>query len=538
MATTYTSLGPDGTVGTIGGLADLMRNSGGDQAEALNALAANIRSGLATATKSPEFQQVDPATGKSYAETFGENIVKYSVSPLLSDDEREAFEKDFQITAGDGGSILTFLMLDHGYSDDFVLGAADKLDSFEKLAKDSIMPADVWYSHNGYSPLEGNGDGGYADDPMAAIMGNLGAHPAAGLEFFTEDPNRQKFYFNDRTWKADGYEGISEAAEGISTDLDNLRKHPDGTTKLAATFVDYISNADGFNAEDAKAASPYIAKLLKFYMPAVDASLHSGRTEQDGHDLTPGNGPFDQAYFGHFDHYPEFFKNDMESLTTVGMSTADGMQSIAEGVGGYQGTRLNNMAVVLGQDPENFKKGNELKDIIQSGAALRGFMEHAVGETEIDGAKDQDAQRQAFIDIVSDVVGEVPIPGADALGDAGSKVVEFGWSKAMSAGTDAASSHFANQTEGATSDANTRASDGANEVKIETYLSLVRAGVIPYSELDPAFKDGYGNLKKFSDIKASDVPNDVRVAMSKVDDYATNFDIEGAYKNSFLAYYN
>src|SRR5690606_16545453 len=116
--------------------------------------------------------------------SFGRELVRYTVVPLLSQDEYDAFQKEFGGLGMSGANLLTFLMEDTTYDDDFLLAAANQLDEFERLSADGFMDANYWYSHNGHGPLPTNGDRGlWHDDPMAAIMNNFAANPEAGLEF-------------------------------------------------------------------------------------------------------------------------------------------------------------------------------------------------------------------------------------------------------------------------------------------------------------------------------------------------------------------
>ncbi|WP_313409649.1 DUF6571 family protein [Aeromicrobium sp.] len=524
MASMFTELGADGTVGAMANISSLMGYGGSGDPDLYADLAERLRTGLSTASNEPGFP----------AESFGREIVRYSVAPLLTDDEQRAFADEFGMGMN-GANILTFLMQDTGYDADFLLGAARTLDDFERMAKDGPLTADIWYGHNGHGPLDTGKDGLGYDDPMAAIMHNFGENPEAGLTFFTEPTedgwDRQTHYFNDREWKADGYAGISHAVEGIGTSTANLESDPEATTELVSSFLDQVANSDGFNAEDAKPASPYVADLLKFYMPAVDNALRNGADEGDG-----TSAPFALDHFGAFDHYPVLFKGDLDSLMQVAMGTQEGTQSIAEGVGGFQKTQLNNIAAQLAQNPDDPGLRTELRDILQRNASLQGFTEYSVGQVEIDGAADRDAQRQVYIDLVSDAAGLVPMPGADQVGELGGKLVDFGWSQATDLGKDAAGDAWTSEAAGATDNAETRAEAGSNRVKVDTYLSLIEAGVIPRDEVPDHWYEN-GRLISQSDISDEEMGSYTQSAMNGVNEFATNYDLEGAYRESFESFY-
>lgn len=292
-----------------------------------------------------------------------------------------------------------------------------------------------------------------------------------------------------------------------------------------------MTNSEGFNAEDAKAASPHVAELMKFYTPGIDAALHNPDNSGE-----PGTEPFKLDHFGKMDPYPKFYKGDLENMMKVSMSTQDGMTSIAEGVGAFQQTQINNIAAELAQNPNDTGLRTELRDVLERGGHLQGFAEHAVGEVEIDGAKNSDAQRQAFIDLTSEVAGMVPLPGAEQVGDLGSKVIGYGVGQAIDLGTDAAGEKFASETAAATDNAETRASEGVNRVELNALFALERAGVVDIPASDETFmKDG--KVIQMSDVPAADVDRYAREAMNYLNEYVTAGDFEGTYKNAFLDYY-
>ncbi|MGY0540323.1 hypothetical protein ACW14X_22610 [Nocardioides sp. YJ-D4] len=488
----YKDLGADGTVASMARIEEYLRMQMPDSGS-VNTLASNLRSGLASASNDPGFP----------AEQFGHDIVKYAgpSGVYLSDDEQDALRDRYPNWGGTGGaSVLTYLMKDHDLNGNLVLGAAEELDRFER-ADGALMDAKTWYQHTGHSPLDTGNDGGWGDDPMAAIMGNLGDHPEQGYQFFTEDAERQKFYFNDRTWQADGYAGISQAAAGISTDPELVKQHPEGTAMIASRFVDYVANSEGFNAEDAKPASPYVSEILKNYMHSVDDALHAR-----GEDGEAGVYTSTPVALGDIANSPRFFANDIESLLKVGASSQEGLVNLAEGVGTYQQSQINNAAYQIQQNPGDYRDGNVLSDVMQHSAYLNGAVEHAIGSVEIEGAANTDKQIQTFTSLVGDVAGMVPLPGTGAVGT----VVEFGVGQAIDLATDKADGHFANFEEAATDHANERAAASLNESRVNALDALVKSGVV---ELAPEHRERFFpegqpvDLSKLSDEELGDLAN-------------------------------
>ncbi len=521
MSSMFTELGPDGTVATLANISAAMRFSSVEH-EKLQTVAERLRSGMSTASEAPGFP----------AEDFARDIVRYSVAPMLSTEELRAFEDEFGISVSAGANLLTFVMQDTSYSDDFLLGAARTLDEYEQMGDGGFDHASYWYSHTGHGPLDTGNDSGWYDDPMAAIMHNLGENPQAGLTFFTEDEGRQKFYFNDRSWEADGYGGISHAVEGIGTDATNLQTNAEDTTKLVSQFLDEVTNSPGFNPEDAKAASPHIAGLLKFYMPAVDNTLKYGEHEGDGRSM-----PLSIEYFGDFEHYPQLYKDDLNTLMRVAMGTQDGTERVAEGIAAYQQTRVNNMAAELALDPTNGTLRQELIDVLQGRAALHGFAESSVGRVEIDGAASRDAQRQAFLDAVSSATSLVPLPGADLVGEGGSKLIDYGFNQAVSIGSGEVSDSWTNEAASVADDASVRADESLRRVKVDTFYSLVESGIVAKEDVPAQWLDERGRLKNPSDISREDLPSYAQSAMNVVNDYASDDQISGPYKDQFMKYY-
>jgi hypothetical protein len=512
----YDDLGADGTVATLGSLESYLRTGGTDPDKTAE-LAADLRRVLGTAGDDPDFD----------ARTFGQDLAKHATYQL-SDDERDAFQDRYPNYNGSGASILTFLMQDHQQDGDLVLGTAETLDDLERN-DNGFMDAQSWYSHNGYSPLTADGDyDGWYDDPMAAALGNLGDHPEQGYQFLTEEPERQDFYFHERDWEADGFAGVNELAEGVGTDADLRAEHPAEQAELVSRYFHGIATNDSFSVENAEAGSPYLADLMKHYMPGIDEALRNdGATEVGVHD-------FSKEYYGSFEDYPNFNHDDLGELMQSAVSTEDGATSIAEGIGSYNQTQINNVAAALALDPDDPHTINELRDTLQRTAGLQGFAEHAVGSVEIDVAKDHDARVQAFSDIVGEAAGLVPLPGAGLAGDA----LSAAWDHGVDLGTGAFNDAFGSQADAVTAEAESRASVGATQMKVNAYLSLVEAGVIPDSEVPDMWRDDNGNMLSVGDIRGADLSSYGQSAGDGLNDFATNYDLEGAYKNEFLSYYD
>ncbi len=514
-AALYENLGPDGVVATMGSIDSYLYIDGGGDQERLQGLAEDLRRTLATASQDPQFD----------SRRFGEDLTRYATYQL-DDDERDAYEDRYgHVNTTAGASVLTFLMGERRLDGDLVEGVAVRLDEFERTAGEDRAAS--WYSATGHNPITDDATGGWYDDPMAAALGNLGGHPDNAYDFLTDDPERQDRLFNDRSWEADGFEGITRLAEGLGTDQDLMEQHPQEQAEIVSRFFNGIATNDSFSVDNAQAGSPYLAELMKHYTPAVDQALRNDGPSE------VGSAPFSKEYYGAFDDYPVLLRDDLGELMQVAVSTEDGATSIAEGIGSYNQTQINNVAHELAQDPDDARTINELRDTLQRTAGLQGFAENAVGSVEIGGAKERDAAVQAFSDIVGQAAGLVPLPGAGFAGD----LLSAAWDQGVELGTGAFADAYGSQTEVVAAEAESRASVGATQMKVNAYLSLVEAGVIPQSEVPDIWYDDNGGLRSVGEISGAGLAAYGQSAGDGINDFATNYDLEGAYKNEFIRYY-
>ena len=514
----YRDLGADGTVATLGSIEAYLRTGGVDP-ERLRGLADDLRGTLATASSAPGFD----------ANAFGHDVARYATYQL-SEDERDAYQDRYPGYSGSGASILTYLLRDHAISGDLAQGVAEQLDVLEH--SDGVIDAQTWYYHNGFSALTADGDpgdfDGWYDDPMAAALGNLGDHPENAYAFLTQDPSRQDFYFHDRSWEADGFAGVTQLMDGLGTDPTMLALHPHDTGELVSRFMHGLATNEHFSVDDARPASPYLGDLMKHYTPAVDAALRNPDPE-----ATVGTYHYDKEHVGTFDDYPRLLRHDLTELMQVAVSTDGGATSIAEGIGAYQQTQVNNVAHALAADPTDGRRLNELQDVLQRTGGLQGFAEHAVGSTEIAAAEDHDRRVAAFSDLVGKAAGLVPLPGSGLAGDVLSAAVDQG----VELGTGALDDAYGSHTDAAAQTAETRAEVGATRLKVNAFLSLVQAGVIPESQVDHRWYDGSGNLLDVAAIPHGELGDYSLAASDGLNDFAPPTELETAYKNEFITYY-
>ena len=508
MSAMYQDLEPSGTARALNML-EQQQGMYGD-GSALD-LAKTLRQGLATASEDTSFP----------SESYGKDLAHWFLTPMLSEDEQK-WMSDHDMSSNAGAALLGFMMRDVDYSADFLTGAANELDSFEQMSAESDwMDASTWYSHTGISPFSESEDASYTD-PMAEMMRAMSRQPEVGYDFITQE-GRADFYFDKRDWSHDGYDGIAALADRVSTDPAVYGAHPDGAAKVAAQFVDLTANSEGFNADDAKRASDSVSHLLSTYMPSVGAAMDGDGTDAGNAQNHPGG--LNVVGFGQMDHMPQFFREDLESMTGVAMSTEDGMVGMAEGVANYRQTQVNALADQLVDDPDNINLRTQLQGVMLDDAELRAFTTKIAGETEINDAYDTDQQRQFWSNLVAEGVKQVPI-NPPIVGS----IVEHG----IDMGTGAVNDAWANTAEGVTDEWEENATNGIAQMNYETYASLVESGVISENDVPPGLIDANGDIKGWNDLGSpADRSSYAANASQGMSAYISDENLESTYRSRF-----
>lgn len=483
MAPMYERIGPDGLLGTLNGIGSMLYVSTGDQG--LAHLAESLRDGLSTASTAEGFD----------AKAYGEELVRYA-TVTAGGDRQDAYFRDYPSSAM-GASVLDFLLRDVDYGEDFVRGVTWQLDEFERTA--GTLGVETWMHHTGDGwPLNGIGVDpdaamGRWPDPMAAAMGQLGRHPGLGLEFFTEDEGRYERYFSERDWSRDGFEGISRAALGIGTDAENLAQSGRDTGMFVSEFFDRISKNPEFTPEHAAAASEPIGDLLKHYMPAVQSAVGDGVSN----DSFPAQLKElkDPPYLPFVEFYPELDQGDLLKLMDVALSSEVGLARVAEGIAGYRQTVLEGFTQAYGSLEEPGAQ-DALRRVLGDAASLEGYTQQRVGEAAIAGAVSKDQQVAAFTKLVSEAAGLVPVPFSSEVGeiagDIGTKLWNTAWGHVQKLPTDHITETFASNAAAEVQTQRGAAEFSQRNMVINSYLSMVHAGVldVPADRLDVWAPDG------------------------------------------------
>ncbi len=446
------------------------------------ALAVALRASLAAATTAPGFDDAE----------FGRDLVI----------ELTEFQDPPSGHALPDAAVLQFILEGTGYSQDFVVGAADRLDYFDRVLRPhNDMPFFYnWQSSNSGPSLPLSS--GPNVDPMGAVMDQFVEHPDVGREFFAGGSvgvDRARYYFAQRDWVTDGFESVSAAVESIVTDPDNNKDFGAETSLLASQFFDWVTDNDGFSPNTAWGASEHVSAILAHYMPVVDEAVTSPTSSGE-----PGlmSKSLEFSYYGTFENAPSLFADDLKELMQVALVSDEGLSNMAVQMGAYTQHQVNNFAQARADGtPTNLM---QLEDIVSRGARLQGFAQWAVGDLDIGDAAAADARASGFTELAASAASLVPLPGAGTLGSLGSKVVSFGYAQLVDSTSELADEAFASQTEATLADWEDRARFAQSANQYNVFSAMVNAGLV---EPVPEWLDASGKPKPFAEVLAADGGN-------------------------------
>lgn len=476
MAPMYRRLGADGLLGTYDGLASSMSFSDDPN---LATLAGELRSGLQVATRAEGFD----------GEAFGQELVQLATR-TADGDTMDAFFDTYPSTPLHA-AVLDYLMRDGDYGEDFVRGVAWQLDEFERTVDPQLVQS--WMQHTGMgSPLNGlDADPGSllgrTPDPMGATMGQLGKHPGLGLEFFSDadGEKRAEFYFAERDWSRDGFQGVAEAALGIGTDPDNIANHPEKTGLFVSDALGRLPDNPRFTAEHAAGASEPLGALLKQYMPSVQIAVSSPTSA----DADAGLLTLRDDFLPRLENQPRINTGDLDSILKVALSTDEGMARVAEGIANYRQTSIGGWSAMnaAGVASATYPA---LENVLTSSTRLEGHMQELLAQMDIEGAKSRDQQIAAFTGLVSKAAALVPLPGAemvvDVAGTTGKQIADAAWSEIRNVPSGQITAIFGGNEDAARAAATDTFTDSQARTVVTSFLALAEAGVV---DVPPELRD-------------------------------------------------
>ena len=279
------------------------------------------------------------------------------------------------------------------------------------------------------------------------------------------------------------------------------------------------------NCEAISAASDSVSHLLSSYMPSMGAAMDGG-----GEDKEPGimSAGINLPGYGELDNMPRFFRPDLASMTSVAMSTEDGMAQMAGGVSDFRQTQVNALAVGLADDPDNIDLRTNLQSVMMDDAELRAFTTKIAGETAISDAHSTDQQRQFWTNLVAEGAKAIPIK-PPIVGT----VVDHG----ITLGAGAINDAWANSADGVEDDWEVNATNGIGQMNYEAYASLVESGVVSESDVPDAFMQD-GEMLGWNDIDTGDRSDYGSRAAGEMATYMPDESLENTYRSRFEDLYN
>lgn len=471
-----------------------------------------IRATIAAGSNAPGFD----------ANEFGKDIVN----------EATNFHDRHPGAYSDTSGTLTHLLQGKGFSDEFVGGAANELDRFERDDPDAARD---WY---------GKGPNRDADhDAMAAIMTQLGDHPKVGFDFF-DDPEKRAYYFSERGWGADGYAGIAHAIDGIGTDSELREQDQRAVSRIVGSFFDRIPEyndkwtGEAFTWDEASKGSADIAHLLGTYAPALDMGING-----DGHDTAGPDGLVEYRIGdskGLVSDLPYISKDDAAAFMKVAMATPDGAASLAHGLGEWRQTQVNYIAHELDglEGAERLECVRQFEPVFSGMGRIDGFAEHALGELEIANAKDVAKSQSFFFNALGKAGGYLPVP--DNAIDAAQALSNFGRENdgaGFPVGEDAPKEDRFTSVNDASTDAGERAAEGSNRLVMDVMRSLAMADLADMSPHDRQLLMPGGEFVDFDSLSESEKLTVLGAARTYVSPYVNPDVLDETYRKQFQDFY-
>lgn len=395
-ASMYEKLGAKGALQFLDKLGTIAYQ--GTRDDAAN-LASTFRTGLGLADAMWDDQQ-----RAQYGQDLGQAI---------EDNRRDYPPRGFE-------SALSYLLQDGHYSTELLDPLGDKLYEMD---------------YGGNSWCNDGSNLIHNKDLMASYFSSLGNNGEAALNFF-DDPQRQEYYIKDRDYLNDteGINSLLGALDAATTDPTNIsdsgRQHD--AAGLMSSIAEYLPDNDQANENFVTGdGTKHLAHMLSSYMESVSDGILN---PVDGAER-PGGITLDENGFAS----PIFEQGELKSLVKLTISNDDGIAAMRQGVSAYQNLEIS----------RDLSDGTLSESVLRQDARLEGWFMDAVGEQKIQGAEDDDKRIQAWIDMGKDLVGVIPLPGAEQVGKLGEASISYLSGAATNAGGDLFTDTFANneQTE-------------------------------------------------------------------------------------------
>ena len=280
-------------------------------------------------------------------------------------------------------------------------------------------------------------------------------------------------------------------------------------------------------------ASEDFAHILSTYMPGVQMGI-----DNTG-DISPDAG---QQYFDAFnariDNVAVFDRDGLQNFLLMSTATDQGLAEVNNGFNHWRAENLGALADGMHSNPED--NAAALRDGIQDDARLQGFLVHTMGQDTIHDAHVQDERTKATIDMFSDVVDLVPVPGASRLAEgAGQEILNYALDEAKGSGFDALKDHLANAEGQAVEEFNDQADATLDRQKFTVAQLLASHDLLGDGQaMSPVTRDGdqvisYDEYRELGDADRNLVNSELFSSDLGVGRYLNEHDYREAYREIF-----
>ncbi|MDF1479354.1 hypothetical protein PYV02_09700 [Leifsonia sp. H3M29-4] len=419
MSEYFVQLGGANTVALIDELGDAYGYSNGNDTAALE-VAQRLRTGLSLAS-----QGWDEPTASTFADQMFNGTPDGDIDGGWFEPGRVAaigylFADSANAPMGEQLTIATVALVDQWERLDHGAGIAYGLPGTlgdPGMGATSLFGADRPHGAELFTAPQNSADPDqfwWSNIDMAGeVFETLGRYPDGAYEFLdggSGEPSRMEYWFGDRDWKLDGFEGISDLlagaqqAEGGPYSTPPIDAVNDRMAELTSQAIWELAGNESFLTENlTEDASGALATSIAPYLDGIaDYMLRRGPQDPDGYGFTDAT----QFWSGTSIPVPVLSDDVLaEFLAAIG--------SHDTGAGVIQGT-------IDGFQEYYIRAGIAHPELLDEGLSRSTWLQGALDGSGITGhigaAERYDESVDEAIDGFMDVVGALPIPGLSDLG--------------------------------------------------------------------------------------------------------------------------
>jgi hypothetical protein len=375
---------------------------------------------------------------QGFLESFGEGLATSTHSDAFTSAHPD-FAEELAAVATEGrngeGWGLSQVLRFGDYEPGFLTSVGTGLYEFEK---DQVGP--VWGTQAGgevqYWRL-GTEDNGGHDDPFVGLFEAMGRVPVAALDFFNPDgggsgaQERSEYFITDRTWRADDFNALGLALDAAATGFHTSTapvELQERAAWVASATVHYLAEREPgmHDRRIGDAGKDSLAHILSTYIYDVDRVANGESGRGLGTHPSNQNAPWDVGLpIG-----ADFSQEDLLKVLNETLTDEGAAAQLGEATATWNGYRVAMAADAWGGEGSD---SSRLQAAVNRGSRLTGFILGAMDTGVTGEAKAADEQAKTYLSFASDVVGLVPTGGT---------FTSFLADQAVSAGSDALTSHF------------------------------------------------------------------------------------------------